>query len=80
MSTNANAYACNKKRWLESVNTTLTLKEPGGGIRPPQHFLLYLSRLFFFVLKIYDFFSSSLVLDLRPFFKKSDLGLQCGIA
>ena len=26
----------------------LTLKEPGGGICPPQHFLLYLSQLLFF--------------------------------
>ena len=27
---------------------SLTLKEPGGEIHPPQHFLLYLSRLLFF--------------------------------
>ena len=29
-------------------NLPLTLKEPGGGICPPRHFLLYLSGLLFF--------------------------------
>ena len=46
----------------------VNLKRAGGGIRPPRHFLLYLSRLLFFALKLHDFFPSSLALNLKPFF------------
>ena len=50
----------------------LTLKEPGG-----RHFLFYLSRLLFFRAETsLLFFSSSLALDLRPFFFKSDPALR----
>ena len=45
----------------------LTLKE---------HIFCYISvGCYFFALKLHDFFPSSLALNLRPFFKKSDLGL-----
>ena len=44
--------SCSKHGWLHGVLWrelgSLTLKEPGGGIRPPRHLLLYLSRLLFF--------------------------------
>ena len=43
----------------------------GGGIRPPSTFFCYISAgCYFFALKILDFFSSSLALDLRPIFIK----------
>ena len=47
----------------------------GGGIRPINIFCYTSAGCYFFALKLYDFFSSSLALDLRPFSKKSDLGL-----
>ena len=48
----------------------LTLKEPGGGIHHPLDIFYYISAgCYFFALKLYDFFSSSLALDLRPFLK-----------
>ena len=55
----------------------LTLKEPGGRNTPPPDIFCYISAgCYFFALKLHDFFSPSLALDLRPFFKKkSDLGL-----
>ena len=51
----------------------LTLKEPGGAesAPPPPNIFCYISAgCYFFALKLHDFFSSSLALDLRPFFKK----------
>ena len=55
----------------------LTLKEPGGGAESaPLDIFCYISAgCYFFALKLHDFFPSSLALDLRPFFKKSDRGL-----
>ena len=51
------------------LKTFLTLKEPGGGIRPPLDIFCYISAgCYFFALKLHDFFSSSLALILRPFF------------
>ena len=55
-------------------------KRAGGGvcygIRPLDIFWCYISAgCYFFALKLHDFFSSSLALILRPFFKKSDRGL-----
>ena len=49
----------------------------GGGIRPSLDIFCYISAgCYFFALKLHNFFSSSLALDLRPFFFfKSDLGL-----
>ena len=52
---------------------TLTLKERGGGggIRHPLDIFCYISAgCYIFALKLRDFFSSSLALDLRPFLKK----------
>ena len=50
----------------------LTLKEPGGGggIRPLDIFCYISAGCYFFALKLRDFFSSSLALNLRPFFLK----------
>ena len=56
----------------------LTIKEPGGGgIRPPLDIFCYISAgCYFFALKLHDFFSSSLALDLRPFFLKIGPGVM----
>ena len=53
-----------------------------GGRNPPPRLFCYISAgCYFFVLKLHDFFPSSLALNLRPFFfKKSDLGLWRGVA
>ena len=40
-------YEFNDNSFL-TTRAILTLKELGGGIHPPRHFLLYLSRLLFF--------------------------------
>ena len=49
---------------------TINPKIAGGGIRPPRHFLLYLSRLLFFRAETSWLFFSSLALNLKPFLKK----------
>ena len=57
-----------KKNFGQMSN--LTLKEPeGGGIRPLNIFCYISAGCYFFALKLHDFFSSSLALNLRPFFK-----------
>ena len=52
----------------------------GGGIRPLYIFCYVSAGCYFFALKLHDFVSLSLALDLRPFLKKSDLGLRRGVA
>ena len=46
----------------------LTLKEPGGGIRPLDIFCYISADYYFFRVETSWLFSSSLALDLRPFF------------
>ena len=55
----------------------LTLKEPGAESAPPLDIFCYISAgCYFFALKLHDFFSSSLALDLRPFFLKIGPGVM----
>ena len=59
---------------MSSLSCFFNPKRAGGGdgIRPPRHFLLYLTRLLFFRAETSWIFSSSLALDLRPFKKKKN--------
>ena len=53
---------------INQCDITLTLKEPGGRNPPPLDIFCYISAgCYFFALKLLDFFSSSLALELRPF-------------
>ena len=62
-------HATLPKKILHLVS--LTLKEPGGGAESTPDIFCYISAgCYFFALKLHDLFSSSLALDLRPFFKK----------
>ena len=65
-------YNNENQQLLRDSISLLTLKEPGGGAESaPLDIFCYISAgCYFFALKLHDFFSSSLALDLRPFFKK----------
>ena len=59
-----------KEKWdVPWMNSSINPKRArGGGIRPPFDIFCYISAgCYFFALKLLDFFSSSLALNLRPF-------------
>ena len=57
-----------------TVDLGVNPKRAGGG-RNPSTFFCYISAgCYFFALKLHDFFSSSLALNLRPFLKKNQTG------
>ena len=59
--------------WVHSTHRAQNVnpkRAGGGGIHPLDIFCYISTGCYFFTLKLHDFFSSSLALDLRPFKKK----------
>ena len=56
-------------------DVALNPKRAGAESAPLNIFCYISAGCYFFALKLHDFFSSSLALDLRPFLETSDLGL-----
>ena len=60
-------YEQNLSKHVFNSNIALTLKEPGGAGSESPFDIFAMPAVIFFALKFFDFFPSSLAIDLRQF-------------